>query len=361
MDRDRGLELLLQTLQNPRHFVAAMASGVTRKGAAVAFAAAAAAAEMDCEAAGAYLHHQDAQDGDGEPKQQERHGRQRLARRAPSLGTTVALAVGTLVLIVLVMAGRHPARHSTLLNFFQHTGMYSPEMSVEKYVGIDLHPNDHIHRPPTTIVQNWTITSDYRWPDGVKKRVYLVNGQFPGPTVECRPGDKLIIQVTNALAPGEKSATFADSYALADATEGISIHWHGLQMRGSNHMDGAVGVTQCPLPAGESFTYEFDVGSEAGTFWWHAHSAVYRGDGLYGGLVIHKAAEEADAADTATDLLKYGYEKEILLMVGDWYHKTAEDVLEWYTRYVGLVNEVRSDFSRMIRQGCNVKKNLHTL
>lgn len=158
------------------------------------------------------------------------------------------------------------------------------------------------------------------------------------------------------LFAGEKSATFTESYALAHATEGISIHWHGLQMRGSNHMDGAVGVTQCPIPAGESFTYEFDVGDQAGTFWWHAHSAVYRGDGLFGGLVIHKAVEGNGKAGKVTDLKEYGYEKEVLLMVGDWYHKTAEDVLAWYTRYVGLVDEVSLLFSPSYAEYLRVQK-----
>lgn len=303
-----------------------MASGIERDGATFSLAT---AAEMDYEGADSYLHHQDGPEVTFELEKDDGHERHGF------LLQTLAVVLGSLILIVIAMTGlQNPAGHSTLFT-----------MGSEKYVGIDLHPEDHVDRPPTTIVQNWTITSDYRWPDGVKKMVYLVNGQFPGPTVECRQGDKLIIHVTNALAAGEKSATFNESYALARATEGISIHWHGLQMRGSNHMDGAVGVTQCPIPAGESFTYEFDVGDQAGTFWWHAHSAVYRGDGLFGGLIIHKAVEGNGKAGKVTDLNEYGYEKEVLLMVGDWYHKTAEDVLAWYTRYVGLVDEVSLLFS----------------
>jgi FtsP/CotA-like multicopper oxidase with cupredoxin domain len=50
--------------------------------------------------------------------------------------------------------------------------------------------------------------------------------------------------------------------------EGISIHWHGLHMKGANDMDGVVGVTQKAIPSGEDFTYEFDIsGKQAGTFW----------------------------------------------------------------------------------------------
>lgn len=50
-------------------------------------------------------------------------------------------------------------------------------------------------------------------------RVLMKNsaGQFPGPTIEVRAGDVLEIEVWNHLKGDE---------------EGISIHWHGLYMRG---------------------------------------------------------------------------------------------------------------------------------
>jgi FtsP/CotA-like multicopper oxidase with cupredoxin domain len=114
--------------------------------------------------------------------------------------------------------------------------------------------------------------------------------------------------------------------------EGISLHWHGLHMRGSNNMDGAVGFTQSPIPAGASFVYHFWIGLEQhGTFWYHAHSHVQRGDGLYGGLVVH---QEALARN------KIPYEQDMLLLVGDWFHRSAEEMLAWYTSTRGFGNEV---------------------
>lgn len=188
-------------------------------------------------------------------------------------------------------------------------------------VGIRLHPEYHVSRPPDTIIHYWNITTGFRSPDGVKKLVYLVNDQFPGPTMECRSGDRLVVHVTNSLASGE----------------GISIHWHGLEMRNATRMDGAVGFTQCPIPVGKYFTYDFRVGEDqAGTFWWHAHSQVERGDGMYGGLVVHKPIV------IENEVRRYGYEKEVLLLVGDWYHRSAEEVLSWYTSVRGFGNEVRT-------------------
>ena len=84
-------------------------------------------------------------------------------------------------------------------------------------------------------------------------------------------------------------------------------------------MDGPVGVTQCPIPPGEAFTYKVPLGDQAGTFWYHAHSEVQRGDGLYGGLVVHNPSELESAA--------FKYDEELLLLVGDWYHWQSVDVL----------------------------------
>ncbi|CAG8959839.1 hypothetical protein HYFRA_00001748 [Hymenoscyphus fraxineus] len=184
-------------------------------------------------------------------------------------------------------------------------------------LGIKLHPEDHENRPARTITYRWTISSDHRSPDGVKKKVYLVNGQFPGPTIECRSGDRLIVHVTNKLN-----------------AESLSVHWHGLHMRNANSMDGATGITQCPIPEGTTFTYDFKVdGNQSGTFWWHAHSQVQRGDGMYGGLVVHKPFEKK------VDVDELDYDQDMLLMVGDWYHRPAEEVLSWYMSSRGFGNE----------------------
>ena len=41
---------------------------------------------------------------------------------------------------------------------------------------IQLHPEAHAYRQPVTQHLEWLVTSDYLRPDGVLKRVYLVNG-----------------------------------------------------------------------------------------------------------------------------------------------------------------------------------------
>lgn len=112
-------------------------------------------------------------------------------------------------------------------------------------------------------------------------------------------------------------------------------------------MDGAMGVTQCGLQPGESFLYNFTISNDqSGTFWYHAHSAVQRADGLYGGLVVHKPASTPHVArrheDASLDVSNYQYDQDILLLIGDWYHRPAPDVADRYLWWGSMGYEVRT-------------------
>ncbi|XWW96247.1 hypothetical protein V2A60_004220 [Cordyceps javanica] len=186
-----------------------------------------------------------------------------------------------------------------------------------------LHPELHVSRPPRTQRLDWRITRHQHRPDGVLRDVYFINGQFPGPTIEARSGDELQITITNDI--------------VNDTDAGIAMHWHGLLMKDANEMDGVTGVTQCGVREGQSFTYKFRIDPEQhGTYWYHAHSAVKRADGLYGGLIIHRPADEQTGQ---TDLSRHEYDSERLLLVGDWYHRTADKVLSQYKDYKNFAYE----------------------
>jgi FtsP/CotA-like multicopper oxidase with cupredoxin domain len=94
-------------------------------------------------------------------------------------------------------------------------------------------------------------------------------------------------------------------------------------------------LAQCPIQPGGNFTYRFNVGEQYGTYWWHAHFQSQRGDGLFGGIIIH----EPRTAGISTGDLSVGYEKDVMLMVGDWFHRPAEDVLKWYVSPGAFGNE----------------------
>ncbi|WP_119681149.1 multicopper oxidase family protein [Indioceanicola profundi] len=99
--------------------------------------------------------------------------------------------------------------------------------------------------------------------------VWAYDGLVPGPEIRVRQGDRLRIEVTNALA------------------EETTVHWHG--MRVPNGMDGVPHMPRPPIGPGETFTYEFDA-LDAGTFWYHphirSHEQVERG--LYGALIVEE-------------------------------------------------------------------------
>lgn len=94
-----------------------------------------------------------------------------------------------------------------------------------------------------------TVSHDFNisWvranPDGAFERPVIgINGQWPIPTIEADVGDRIVINVNNQLG-----------------NQSTSLHFHGLFMNGTNHMDGPAGVTQCEIPPGSSFTYNFTV------------------------------------------------------------------------------------------------------
>jgi FtsP/CotA-like multicopper oxidase with cupredoxin domain len=95
----------------------------------------------------------------------------------------------------------------------------------------------------------WTITDEEVNPDGVYRQMILINGQFPGPMIECNEGDTLSIEIDN------------------QSVNATAFHWHGIYQNGSNWMDGTVEVTQCPIAPGGKFTYEFTITGQSGTYW----------------------------------------------------------------------------------------------
>ncbi|KAB5588238.1 hypothetical protein CTheo_8320 [Ceratobasidium theobromae] len=155
---------------------------------------------------------------------------------------------------------------------------------------------------PATRTYDWTVATVTGSPDGYYRPMLVVNGQYPGPTIEANDGDTIIVNVQN------------------DMSVGTTIHWHGLFQNSTPWMDGPAGVAQCPIPAGSSFTYQFTVSGQYGTYWWHAHASTQLADGIHGPLIIHSPG----------DPLKRGvdYDEDQILMIADWYHDTSAVITE---------------------------------
>lgn len=160
-----------------------------------------------------------------------------------------------------------------------------------------------VSREPTVRTYEFNISHGLGAPDGVWKPMILANGQSPGPLLEANMGDMIRVTVNN-LMPNTST----------------SIHFHGINQGNSTWMDGVAGVNQCGIPGGGgTWTYEFVVTNQRGTFWWHAHTAVQFTDGLFGPIVVHDPDEQVPDAD-----------EEQILFLGENYHRFAAELAARY-------------------------------
>ena len=143
--------------------------------------------------------------------------------------------------------------------------------------------------PNTGMIRSYdfTITREIKAPDGYERDVLLVNGAFPGPTIEANWGDKIVVTVHNQITNPE---------------EGTSLHWHGFLQTETPWQDGVPGITQCPIAPGKSHTYEF-IASLYGSSWYHAHYSAQYADGIQGPIVIHGPSEHEDVIDVGPVML----------------------------------------------------------
>lgn len=158
-----------------------------------------------------------------------------------------------------------------------------------------------VDEAPTTRHYDFVVEEAIGAPDGVEKLMLVVNGQFPGPTIEANAGDRIVVNVTNKLP---------------NAT---AIHWHGLYQNGTNYYDGTHAVTQCGIPPGEWMVYNFTFDGYAGSTWWHAHADTQYTDGVVGALIVHSRDEQVPS-----------YDGDIALQLSDYYHGLSADLLEYY-------------------------------
>ncbi|XP_064945133.1 laccase-6-like isoform X1 [Musa acuminata AAA Group] len=98
--------------------------------------------------------------------------------------------------------------------------------------------------------------------------IVTVNGKFPGPVIYAQEDDRVIVRVTN------------------QTPHNITIHWHGVRQRLSCWADGPSYITQCPIQAGRSYTYEFTLVQQKGTLLWHAHVSWLRAT-VHGAIVVY--------------------------------------------------------------------------
>ena len=110
--------------------------------------------------------------------------------------------------------------------------------------------------------------------------VWGFDGQVPGPLLRYKAGEEISLRLVNRLE------------------QPLTLSFQGL--RYANALDGVAGLTQKPVPPGESFDYRFTP-ADSGLYLYRSHVLPFipeqLGRGLYGPLIIDEASPPENDRD----------------------------------------------------------------
>ncbi|KAK3017260.1 hypothetical protein RJ639_005548 [Escallonia herrerae] len=124
--------------------------------------------------------------------------------------------------------------------------------------------------------------------------------EVPRPTLYAREDDTVIVRVVNHVQ------------------HNITIHWHGVRQLRTGWADGPAYITQCPIPTGQSYIYNFTLTGQRGTLLWHAHINWLRAT-VHGAIVILPKRG-----------IPYPFpkpDKEEIIILGEWWKSDTEAVI----------------------------------
>ncbi|MGE5540518.1 MAG: copper resistance system multicopper oxidase [Gemmatimonas sp.] len=144
---------------------------------------------------------------------------------------------------------------------------------------------------------------------GKERTATLINGQLPGPALRFKEGEDVTVRVTNRLS------------------EPTSIHWHGLLL--PSEQDGVPGVSNGfrGIQPGETYTYRFPI-KQAGTYWYHSHSATQEQTGMYAPIIIEPKGREP-----------FRYDRDYVVVLSDWTDENPDGIVRNLKLYPGYYNE----------------------
>ncbi|XP_047310176.1 L-ascorbate oxidase homolog [Impatiens glandulifera] len=141
----------------------------------------------------------------------------------------------------------------------------------------------------------WKVTYGDIYPLGVKQQGILINGQFPGPQIDCITNDNLIISVYNYL------------------NEPFLISWNGIQQRRNSWQDGVSGTT-CPIPPGKNFTYAMQAKDQIGSYFYYPSMGLHKAAGGYGGIRVYSRP--------LIPVPFFPPARDFTVLAGDWYKRS---------------------------------------
>ncbi|XP_057781178.1 L-ascorbate oxidase homolog [Salvia miltiorrhiza] len=150
----------------------------------------------------------------------------------------------------------------------------------------------------------WHVTYGTISPLGVPQQGILINGQFPGPEINCTSNNNIVVNVFNEI------------------DEPLLLTWAGVQQRKNSWQDGTPG-TMCPILPGHNYTYQFQVKDQIGSYIYFPTTALHRASGGMGMIKVHSRPLIPVPFDTPAE--------EHAILLGDWYnkgHKTLKSILD---------------------------------
>ncbi|KAJ7536091.1 hypothetical protein O6H91_12G056300 [Diphasiastrum complanatum] len=153
---------------------------------------------------------------------------------------------------------------------------------------------------------DWTVSYMTVAPLGQQQQVIAINGMFPGPILTTTTNRNMVINVQNNL------------------DEPFLLTWDGIQLRRNSWQDGVSG-TNCPIPSGQNWTYDFQVKDQIGSYFYWPTTLFQRTAGGFGGIQVHPRS-------AAGVTVPFGQpEGDYFVLIGDWYaesHKSLRAALD---------------------------------
>ncbi|KAJ4955406.1 hypothetical protein NE237_012189 [Protea cynaroides] len=149
------------------------------------------------------------------------------------------------------------------------------------------------------VFYDWTVSYITASPLGVKQEVIGINGNFPGPILNATTNWNVVVNVKNQL------------------DEPLLLTWNGIQQRKNSWQDGVSG-TNCPIPVGWNWTYQFQVKDQIGSFFYFPSLNFQRAAGGFGGIIINNRVVIPVPFGTP--------DGDITIFISDWYTKSHKEL-----------------------------------
>lgn len=140
----------------------------------------------------------------------------------------------------------------------------------------------------------WKVTYGTISPLGIPQQGILINGQFPGPMINCTSNNNIVVNVFNHL------------------DEPFLLTWSGIQQRKNSWQDGTLG-TMCPIMPAQNYTYHFQVKDQIGSYFYYPSTSLHKAAGGMGMLRVQSRPLIPVPFDNPAE--------EFDVLLGDWYNK----------------------------------------